>query len=109
MWGLMDMEPADISNNSESDKTTRSRRFLRAVLLALTIYSPMVWIYISFRVIYDNIDVWDRFVVFVPYFLFWTTALLAFLVGFFSLIGYLMVRDQSRPLINIQINWTKKK
>jgi hypothetical protein len=105
----MDMEPADISNNPESDNPTRSRRILRAVLLATAIYAPLVWVYASFRVIFDHIDVWDRFVLFVPYFLFWTTALLAFLVGFFSLIGYLMVRDQSRPLINIQINWTKKK
>jgi hypothetical protein len=105
----MDMEPADVLSNSESENPDRSLRFLRAVLLVTAIYAPMVWIYISFRVIFDNIDVWDRFVVFVPFLLFWTTALLAFVIGFLSLVGYLMVRDQSRPLINIQINWNRKK
>ena len=86
------MEPANVLNNSECDTPVRSRRILRSVLLALAVYSPLVWIYVSFRVIFDHISVWDRFINGVPYFLFWTTDLLAFMIGFLSLIGYLLVR-----------------
>lgn len=101
------MEQPEDANVTTLNKPSIFLKVLRAGLLATTVYAPLVWIYVSVRIIYNNISPWDLFIDGVPYFHFWVTGLWAFMIGFMSLIAYILIRDPSKPLINIQITMKK--
>lgn len=102
MFEAVKMKNVNALNQREGKRPKVLLRVLRAVLLATSVYALLFWTYVVLRIVFNHVGMNDLFINGVPYFSFWITGIWTFVIGFVSTILYLIVRDPSRPMLQIR-------
>lgn len=68
-----------------------SSRFLRALVLSIWAYSFLFWAYVCFRLTIGQVIPFDPFIEGVPFFSFYITGIITFVISFLSMVIYMSV------------------
>jgi len=64
-------------------------KFWRALTLSVCLYSLLLWFYVVLRIVFSHVNLYSRFIDFVPFFNFLNLGILSFLLSFAACVIYL--------------------